>query len=187
MNAAHMEFCASDDWRQIVEELVLPDALRDVDLGPDVIEIGPGPGFTTDVLRTMTDHLTAVEIDEGLAAALAKRMASSNVRVVLGDATMLTFPDDMFSGAASFHMLHHIATAEAQDRALSELARVLRPGGVLVAADGVFSEASLTFHEGDTYNTIEPEALRERLGACGFGPVVVDLHDLGWFARAVAI
>ena len=50
------------------------------------IEIGPGPGFTTEVLRTMTARLTAVEIDEGLAASLTERLAGGNVDVVVGDA-----------------------------------------------------------------------------------------------------
>ena len=38
------EFCASPEWRTMVEEQVLPDALQGVDLGSEVIEIGLGPG-----------------------------------------------------------------------------------------------------------------------------------------------
>ena len=70
MNEAHMKFCASPEWRQIVEERILPDALQDVDLGHDIIEIGPGPGFTTDVLRRLSDRVTAVEVDPDLAGTL---------------------------------------------------------------------------------------------------------------------
>lgn len=184
MNPGHMEFCASEDWRNLVEETILPAALRDVALGDDVLEIGPGPGFTTDVLRTGTAHLTAVEIDEGLAARLADRLAGGNVEVVLGDAAALEFPDHRFSGAASFHMLHHIAPAEQQDRVLSELARVLVPGGSLVAADGVYSDGSALFHEGDTYNPIDPEDLASRLGGAGFTDVHLRLHELGWVCTA---
>src|SRR5580704_3229261 len=110
MNSGYLEFCASPQWRQIVEEMILPEALRGVDLGADVIEIGPGPGYTTDVLRTRTQRLTAVEVDPDLATALSERMADSNVVVVCGDATALEFEDSSFTGAASFHMLHHVAT-----------------------------------------------------------------------------
>ena len=184
MNQAHMEYCASDDWRQLVHETILPVALRDVELGDAAIEIGPGPGFTTDILRTKTAHLTAVELDEDLAASLARRMAGSNVDVVVGDATALDFASGRFTGAASFHMLHHIAPAEAQDRALAELARVLAPGGTLVAADGVYSEGSALFHEDDTYNPIDPGDLEPRLAAAGFGSVVVRTYDLGWVCTA---
>jgi SAM-dependent methyltransferase len=186
MNPAHMEFCASPEWRQIVEEMIMPDALRHADLGTNVIEIGPGPGFTTDVLCTLTDHLTAVEVDPELATALKRRLAGTNVKVVCGDASALEFPDDQFTGAASFHMLHHIPTVEGQNRAFAELARVLRSGGTLVAADGVFSDASRRFHEGDTYNPIDPDGLSKRLGDVGFTSVNVQGHDLGWFCTALA-
>jgi SAM-dependent methyltransferase len=184
MNAGHMAYCASEDWRRLVHETILPEALRGVELGDDAVEIGPGPGFTTDVLRTVTAHLTAVELDEVLAAALSARLAGGNVDVVVGDATALDFPSGRFSGAASFHMLHHIAPAGAQDRALAELARVLRPGGTLVAADGTYSEGSAAFHEGDTYNPLDPADLPGRLGAAGFGQVRVRTYDLGWVVTA---
>jgi SAM-dependent methyltransferase len=181
-----MVFCASADWRRIVQEDILPAALRGVELGDDAIEIGPGPGFTTDVLRTMTARLTAVEVDEGLAASLATRLAGGNVDVVLGDAAALEYPDGRFTGAASFHMLHHIAPAAQQDRVFAELARVLEPGGLLVAADAGYKEATVAFHEGDTYNPIEAEELAERLAATGFGDVEVRTHDLGWVCTARA-
>jgi len=179
-----MEYCAGDDWRRLVHHTILPVALRDVELGEEAIEIGPGPGFTTDILRTLTGQLTAVEVDEGLAAALAERLAGGNVNVVVGDATALDFAPGRFTGAASFHMLHHIAPAEAQDRVFAELARVLTPGSMLVAADGTYSEASERFHEGDTYNPIDPGGLEARLTAAGFGSVQVRTYDLGWVCIA---
>ncbi len=181
-----MEYCASDDWRRLVHETILPEALRGVELGDDAIEIGPGPGFTTDMLRTMTAHLTAVEIDDGLAASLAERMAGGNVEVVVGDASALRFPPDHFSGGASFHMLHHIAPAGVQDRVFAELARVLVPGAVLVAADGTYNDATASFHEGDTYNPIDPEDLPARLGRAGFLDLDVRTYDLGWVCTARA-
>jgi SAM-dependent methyltransferase len=185
MNADHLVYCASEDWRQRIEEQILPEALRGVTLGDDVIEIGPGPGFTTNVLMTKTGHLTAVEIDPDLAAGLETRLAASNVQVLCGDASKLDFEDDRFTGAASFHMLHHIEPAETQDKVLAELARVLRSGGVLVAADGIANEASRQFHKDDTYNPIEPEDLRRRLSTAGFVSIDIRVFDVGWVCTAV--
>jgi SAM-dependent methyltransferase len=111
-------------------------------------------------------------------------MAGGNVDVVVGDATALDFGADRFTGAASFHMLHHIEPAEAQDRVFAELARVLAPGATLVAADGVYSAGSALFHEDDTYNPIDPAALAPRLQAAGFDDVRVHTHDLGWVCTA---
>src|SRR4249919_3207520 len=136
-----MEFCTSPEWQQMLENDLLPPVLRDLDLGDDVLEIGPGPGFTTEVLRRRSARITAVELDEGLAARLAERLAGTNVEIVNRDASDTGLDSDRFTGAASFNMLHHVPTAEAQDAIFAELARVMRSGGLLVAADGVHNEA----------------------------------------------
>ena len=61
MNRLHQWLCGSDRWRSTVA-LRLPWEIGDTDLGPDVLEIGPGPGLTTDLLRTSVPRLTALEI-----------------------------------------------------------------------------------------------------------------------------
>lgn len=186
MNAAHLVFCASPEWRAMVENLVLPAALPAAGLGDDVVEVGPGPGFTTDVLRTRAKRVTAVELDPALAQKLAARLEGTNVDVVNGDATALDLPSDRFTGAASFNMLHHVPTSEAQDRVFGELARVLQPGGVLAAADSIPRDDLDAFHEGDTYNLIDPDAVIERLGRVGFTAIEVHTYELGWVCAAQA-
>lgn len=181
-----MQFCASPEWRAMVEEIVLPAALRDTDLGSDVVEVGPGPGFTTDVLRTRVAQLTAVELDPDLADALARRLDGTNVEVILGDATALDLPAGRFTGAVSFNMLHHVPTGDDQDRVFAELARVLRAGGLFVAADSVGSDDLRAFHEGDTYNPIRVDGLPARLAAAGFAEIEVRTYDLGWTCSARA-
>ena len=52
---------------------------------------------------------------------MKNRFRETNVEVILGDATALDLPDDSFSAGASFHMLHHIGSDDAQDRAFAEL------------------------------------------------------------------
>jgi ubiquinone/menaquinone biosynthesis C-methylase UbiE len=186
MNEAHMAFCPSEEWRQMLEELVIPPALDGVDLGDDVLEIGPGPGFVTDVLRERVARITAVESDPVLYEPLAERLADTNVDVVLGDASELDLPDDRFSSAASFNMLHHVPTAELQNRIFSELQRVLQPGGVVVVVDGTQHTSSAEFHEGDTLNPIETADAAGRLEAAGFTDIAVREFDLGWIATARA-
>jgi SAM-dependent methyltransferase len=186
MNAAHLEFCSSPEWRAMVEELVLPAALPAGGLGDDVVEVGSGPGFTTDVLRTRAERVTAVELDPALAEDLAVRLAGTNVDVIRGDATALSLPTGRFTGAASFSMLHHVPTVGAQDRVLSELARVLQSGGVLAAADSVASDELRAFHAGDTYNPIDPADLADRLERTGFVAIEVRTYDLGWICEARA-
>jgi ubiquinone/menaquinone biosynthesis C-methylase UbiE len=186
VNEAH-EFCGSDEWRQMIRDVILPWALGEIDLGDDVLEVGPGYGATTDVLGTVAARLTSVEIDDELAAMLRKRFLDTpSVEIVNGDATHLAYEDGRFSGAACFTMLHHVPRAELQDRLFAEVARVLRPGAALVASDSLGSDELAAAHEGDTYNPVDPATLCKRLVAAGFGDVQVKTNEFGWAAVARA-
>lgn len=180
MNEAH-ERCGSDEWRQMIREVILPWALGETDLGDDVLEVGPGYGATTDVLSESVPRLTSVEIDEKLAAMLVDRFAGvPSVEIVRGDATALTYEDDRFTGAACFTMLHHVPTIELQDQLFTEVARVLRPGAALVASDSLASDELEAHHEGDTYNPVDPSTLQSRLEAAGFERIEVRTNPYGW-------
>ncbi len=126
----------------------------------------------------------AVELDVDLALALRERLAGTNVEVVQADATALPQESDRFSGAVSFTMLHHVPTAELQDRLFGELARVLAPGGVLVLSDSLGSDDLRAFHSGDTYNPVDPATLPARLDAAGFDGIDVQTNDYGCMAHA---
>jgi SAM-dependent methyltransferase len=184
VNENHKQ-CGSDEWRAVVRDSILPWAVGDVDLGDDVLEVGPGYGATTDVLAESAPKLTAVEIDEELATMLRARFANNSaVTIVGGDATALRFPDGRFSGAASFTMLHHVPTAGLQDRLFAEVARVLRSGGVFVLGDSLASPELEAHHEGDTYNPVEPDGLVERLTRAGFAHAEVKTNPFGWAGQA---
>src|SRR5690349_8097053 len=131
MNEEHLKLCSSAEWAETVRQWIIPWVLDGIDLGEDVLEVGPGPGLTTDVLREFVPHLTSVEIDPDLAESLAARLAGSNVEVLFVDAIRTGLPADRFSGAVCLTMLHHVPSAERQDALLAEVHRVLRPGGVL--------------------------------------------------------
>lgn len=184
MNPEHLELCASEGWRDTLRDLVLPYALAGARLGDDVLEVGPGPGMTTDLLRAEVPRLTAIEIDVGLAADLATRLAGTNVEVVQGDATAMPFEDGRFTGAVSLTMLHHVPTAELQDRLFAEVARVLRRGALFVASDSVASDELAALHVDDTYNPVDPGGVEARLRVAGFGAVEVRANEFGWAAHA---
>ena len=166
MNRFHRWYCRTRHWRRTVEERLLPWALAGADLGSDVLEIGPGPGLTTDVLARRVLRLTALEIDATLATALRRRHAA--VRVVEGDATAMPFPDASFSAAVAFTMLHHMPSAAAQDRLLGEVLRVLRPGGLFAGSDSTTSLLFRLAHVRDTMQLVDPNGLAERLTRAGF-------------------
>jgi SAM-dependent methyltransferase len=167
MNRLHLWLCHSDRWRATVQQRV-PWVLDSTNLGPNVLELGPGLGLTTDLLRMSLTRLTALEIDPKLASALAARLRGSNVEVIEGDATTMPFTDSEFSGAVSFTMLHHVASRELQDQVLREVFRVLRPGGFFVGSDTRQSLLMRLIHIGDTLVPVDPDTFGTRLESAGF-------------------
>ncbi len=185
MNLAHRWLCRSKSWKNAVATHIVPWVLDGIDLGSNVLEIGPGPGVTTDLLRDRVKHLTCVEIDRRYADALARRMAGSNVTVLCEDATAMSLADAAFDGAVSVTMLHHIPSPGLQDRLLKQVARVLRPGGVFVGVDSVYSRSLRLLHLFDTMVLVDPGTFAERLRIAGFKDVQVDVNPYAFrfFAR----
>ncbi|HEU5404406.1 MAG TPA: class I SAM-dependent methyltransferase [Terriglobales bacterium] len=176
MNRVHHWICSSGHWRKTIESRV-PWVVGNAELGPDVLEVGPGPGLTTDLLRLKTRQLTALELDAGLAQKLASRLRETNVAVVQGDATAMPFPDGRFSGALSFTMLHHVPSTELQDKLLREVRRVLRPGGVFVGSDSLQGLLMRLIHIGDTLVPVDPDTFDTRLEAAGFEVLGVEKNS----------
>ncbi len=103
----------------------------------DVLEVGCGSGLLwaniAPLLREL--HLTLTDISAGmLDAARAAVAPFANMDLVearTAEAQELPFEDDSFDVVVANHMLYHVPD---RPRALDELARVLRPDGVLMAA-----------------------------------------------------
>jgi ubiquinone/menaquinone biosynthesis C-methylase UbiE len=153
---------------------MMPWVLGEVELGANVLEIGPGPGVTTDWLRERVSSLTCVEIDHALADALKERLAGTNVTVVEGDATRMEFADASFDTAVCFTMLHHVPSRKLQDRLLAEAYRVLRPGGLFLGSDSTTSLRFRLFHLFDTCVPVEPDGFASRLETAGFRQVEIE-------------
>ncbi|MQA83354.1 MAG: methyltransferase domain-containing protein [Streptosporangiales bacterium] len=172
MNRFHRRYCASRKWAARVESTLLPWGLKNVDLGTDVLEVGPGLGVTTRVLAEQVPNLSALEIDEGFVERLRDQFADK-VRVTHGDGAAMPFPEDSFSGVVCFTMLHHVPNPSLQDKLFAEACRVLRPGGVFAGTD---SQPSLRFrliHLFDTMTVVDPATLQHRLESAGFTEVKV--------------
>ncbi|OAI40134.1 methyltransferase type 11 [bacterium SCGC AG-212-C10] len=184
MNKRHLEGCASEEWASVVREHIIPGLLKDVVLGDDVLEVGPGPGRTTEILKEMAAQITAVELDVDLAAQLTARMAGTNVTVVNADATDMPFDCGRFDTALSFTMLHHVPSPELQDQLMAEVARVLRPGGTFLGVDSLDSPAFREVHEDDICVIVPPDELPARLERAGFTDVSVSLNPYQFSFRA---
>jgi SAM-dependent methyltransferase len=184
MNETHLKFLSSPEWAHMVETELLPWIESAGELGDDVLEIGPGPGVTTDLLRRRVARLTAVEMDPSLGAALQERPSGTNVSVIVADATRSGLPASHFSTAACFSVLHHMPSGDHQDQLFAELHRVLRPGGLFVGQDSLDLEPIRLGHADDVFTPVDPEELVVRLAAAGFNDTKTDV--LGYHFRFVS-
>lgn len=174
MNRVHRVYCRSRHWRRHLQRVLGPAtdglALREA----SVLELGSGPGLTTDWLLPRVAQLTCVDIDADDAAALAARLPKA--RVVHADATSLPFAPMTFDVVLSFTMLHHLPDSAAQTRLFAEARRVLRPGGVFAGIDSVRGVLFALAHVGDTMTLIPPEDFPERLRRAGLERPTVSKH-----------
>jgi SAM-dependent methyltransferase len=184
VNRNHAELLGTAEWAAFLHNEVLPVITQGVDLGDDALEIGPGPGAATDWLRHRVKRLVALDLEPDAVVALGKRFAGTNVEAVAGDATALPYPDESFDTVAMFTMLHHVPTSALQNAILAGALRALRPGGVLIGSDSLPSDRLHQFHQGDTYNPVEPAAFLTRLQTLGFGEITITVnHRLLFRAR----
>ncbi len=167
MNNSHLRNLSSPERARWLRAELLPWLEETPRLGEDVLEIGPGPGLTTDLLRVNAALVTALESDPALAKALATRLAGTNVTVLEGDAVRSELPTDRFSAVCCFSMFHHVPTVELQDQIFMEIDRVLRQGGWLFGEDPLDSAFARLHHSGDTFVPLDPDTLEWRLHAAG--------------------
>ena len=101
--------------------------------GARVLEVGCGPGHLSIRMASQLDyHVTGLDLDPRMievARANADHQTADDHRqptFVVGDVASLPFPDASFDLVVSTLSMHHWADPTA---ALSEIGRVLRPGG----------------------------------------------------------
>jgi ubiquinone/menaquinone biosynthesis C-methylase UbiE len=183
MNENHDQVCSSPEWAEHLQQDVLPWLTQHAQLGQDMLEIGPGPGAATGWLRQRVGRLTAVEVDAEAARKLTGKFPEREVTIITGNATELGYPDESFDSVGTFTMLHHVPTLAQQNKILAEALRVLRPGGVLIGSDSLASNDLHHFHEGDTYNPVDPAGLLGRLQTLGFENITISVD---WMLKFVA-
>ena len=133
-------------------EVLLPLA-RD----KDVLELGCGTGLLMDRLDGRCRSLVGMDLSSGM----LRKAAQRGHRVVQASVEHLPFSDEQFDLVYSFKVLAHVRPIR---EALKEAARVLRPGGYLVA---------------DFYNPLSLRGLAKRFlpaGRVGTGTKEADVY-----------
>jgi SAM-dependent methyltransferase len=149
----------------------------------EVLDAGCGVGYGSALLVELGGAARCVGVDiapDAVEQARAAHDAGGRLEFRVGDVTALDFPDDSFDAVTCFETVEHIDAA-AQERFVGEAARVLRPGGVLIAS----SPNRAQYPPGNPYHVRElvPDEL-ERLMRDAFLEVTL-FRQHNWLASAV--
>jgi ubiquinone/menaquinone biosynthesis C-methylase UbiE len=160
MSRFERAYCCSTVWRS--SSSAIARELSAHRLGRDVLEIGAGSGSVAQQLLSAAPELawTAIDIDPHMTRAAATRLGEfAGASVKTADATAMPFSDGSFDSVVSCLMLHHIIDWE---RAVAEVARVLRPGGIFVGYDLTRTRLATLFHrlDGSPHRLIVPDHFR---------------------------
>jgi SAM-dependent methyltransferase len=113
------------------------------------VEVACGPAAISRALAPRVGSVQGVDLTPAMVAKAGAEAAAAgldNLAFAVGDATALDFEDGAFDGAVTRFSLHHIPAPE---RVVAEMARVVRPGGLVVIADHVTDDdgAAAAWHE----------------------------------------
>ncbi len=135
-----------------------------------VCDLGCGPGHVARYLHDRGVEVCGIDVSRRLVD--EARRLNPQIEFVAGDMRSLDVPDETFAAALAFYSLIHFVGDELL-LALGEIRRVLRPGGLLLAA---FHRGSETRHLDEWWGTkvrldfvfFEPGELEVALEANGF-------------------
>ena len=133
----------------------------------DVLDIASGDGALAELVVQRARSITCLDCSRRVIAAAQRRLAHvPGVHFRLGDMHALPFRDGSFDQVFFANALSY---AQDPERAVSEAARVLRPGGSLAA---IALKAHRHVAVAEAYNHVqlgfEPSALRELFEGTGF-------------------
>ena len=135
---------------------------REGGLGPGqrALEVGCGTGIFLEAAATTGAHIVALDLSTDLIVQARARVAhAARVRLSLGNAEQMPFRAGSFDVAYGSSILHHLNI----DSALTEILRVLRPGGRIVFAEPniLNPQVAVMFHLGLTkkYFGVSPDEM----------------------------
>ncbi|MFC6732786.1 MULTISPECIES: class I SAM-dependent methyltransferase [unclassified Haladaptatus] len=127
-----------------------------------VADLGSGTGFYTDHVAPYVGKVYAVDVQEAMHDIYREKGAPKNVEFVTAEIADLPFDDELLDVAFSTMTYHEFA----DDAALAEVHRVLRPDGKFVVADWSASgEGTDGPPVGERYSLADA---KEHLEAAGF-------------------
>ena len=104
----------------------------------EVLEVASGTGLIAKNVAGVTKSMIATDISNKMLGRARAGYVPSQLEFLWADATFLPFDDDSFDVVIISNALHIIPAPE---KVLSEIKRVLRPGGMLIAPNFIHAES----------------------------------------------
>ncbi len=123
------------------------------DASQEVLDIGCGAGHGSNMLSKKYKKVYGVDISEEAIEYAKSNWATNNIEFVVGSAMDIPFPDSTFDAVSAFEVFEHLTDWR---KFLSEIKRVLKPGGVVY-----ISTPNKTLYSPGTKKPINPHHVFE--------------------------
>jgi ubiquinone/menaquinone biosynthesis C-methylase UbiE len=136
------------------------DQLEPLDDGMLVLDVCCGAAHAAEVVAPRVRQVVGLDLTAALLALGAARLAAAGIDNVLlqeGNAQSMPFVDDSFALAYCFASLHHVGDPEG---AVTEMTRVVAPGGRLVVQDLVVPVPEARVEFDDVHRRLDPSHRR---------------------------
>lgn len=120
--------------RERVADFALGSAGSGAGKGARVLDVATGTGKQAFAFARRGCDVVGLDLSPDMLRVAVRKNRYPNARFQVGDATALPFPDATFDIACISFGLHEMPTA-IRERAVPELARVTRPGGMVLVVD----------------------------------------------------
>ncbi len=169
----------AEQWDEI-RSGYFTEAMRDAAIakaslpaGAVVADIGTGTGFVAAALARQAAHVYGFDASPEMLETAGRNLAAlGNVTLRQAEGDAIPLPDESLDGVFANMYLHHALDPQA---AIREMARLLRPGGVLCITD-LDTHANTWFREemADVWLGFEREQIREWYADAALAEIDVD-------------
>ncbi len=135
------------------------------------LDVGCGPGAALEHAAATGAEVAGIDPSPSMVARAARRVPTAHVQV--GSAEEIPFPNDHFSVVVNISSFHHWSDREA---GLSEILRILAPGGMLHIVEGALREGK----DGHGLSPSDAQSVASKLQELGYVETDIERIKPGW-------